>query len=102
MPFGTPGNDVQVQAMVQVLINIAVFGMAPQEAVEKPRFATVSFPRSSETHAYYPGRLHAESRIPKRTRDALQALGHDVQPWGPLGVEVGRGLRPLCSTPRPA
>jgi gamma-glutamyltranspeptidase/glutathione hydrolase len=81
MPFGTPGNDVQVQAMVQVLINIAVFDMVPQEAVEKPRFATVSFPRSSESHAYYPGRLHAESRIPERTREALTALGHEVHPW---------------------
>jgi gamma-glutamyltranspeptidase / glutathione hydrolase len=81
MPFGTPGNDVQVQAMVQVLMNIAVFDMVPQEAVEKPRFATVSFPRSSESHAYYPGRLHAESRIPTRTLDALGALGHDVHPW---------------------
>jgi gamma-glutamyltranspeptidase/glutathione hydrolase len=81
MPFGTPGNDVQVQAMVQVLINIAVFGMAPQDAVERPRFATVSYPRSSESHAYYPGRLHVESRIPERTRDALAALGHDVHPW---------------------
>ena len=81
MPFGTPGNDVQVQAMTQVLMNIAVFDMAPQEAVEKPRFATVSFPRSSESHAYYPGRLHAESRITERVQDALTALGHDVHPW---------------------
>jgi gamma-glutamyltranspeptidase/glutathione hydrolase len=81
MPFGTPGNDVQVQAMTQVLINIAVFGMAPQDAVEKPRFATVSFPRSSESHAYYPGRLNVESRIPERTQEALKALGHDVQVW---------------------
>ena len=81
MPFGTPGNDVQVQAMTQVLINIAVFGMAPQEAVEQPRFATVSYPRSSESHAYYPGRVHAESRIPERTLEALTALGHDVHPW---------------------
>ena len=81
MPFGTPGNDVQVQAMTQVLINIVVFGMAPQEAVEQPRFATVSYPRSSESHAYYPGRVHAESRIPEHTLLALKALGHDVHPW---------------------
>ena len=81
MPFGTPGNDVQVQAMVQVLINIAVFGMPPQRAVEEPRFATVSFPRSSEPHAYSPGRLHLEGRIAEGTRDALAGLGHEVVAW---------------------
>jgi hypothetical protein len=30
MPFGTPGGDVQPQAMLQVFLNINVFGMDPQ------------------------------------------------------------------------
>ena len=29
MPFGTPGGDVQQQAMLQVFLNITVFGMRP-------------------------------------------------------------------------
>ena len=45
MPFGTPGGDVQPQAMLQVFLNIMVFGMDIQQAVEAPRFATYSFPR---------------------------------------------------------
>ena len=55
MPFGTPGGDVQCQAMLQVFLNINVFGMAPQAAVEAPRFAGYSFPGSFEPHPYYPG-----------------------------------------------
>ena len=27
LPFGTPGGDVQTQAMLQVLVNLEVFGM---------------------------------------------------------------------------
>ena len=45
MPFGTPGNDVQPQAMLQVFLNMAVFEMTPQQAIEQPRFASVELPR---------------------------------------------------------
>ena len=44
MPFGTPGGDVQTQAMLQVFLNIHLFGMEVQEAVEAPRVASYSFP----------------------------------------------------------
>ena len=81
MPFGSPGNDIQPQAMLQVFLNIAVWGMTPQDAVEAPRFGSVSYPRSSEPHAYDPGRLHLESRIAPETAEALAALGHDVKMW---------------------
>src|SRR5262249_49522170 len=48
MPLGTPGGDVQCQAMAQVFLNVAVFGMEPQAAIEAPRFATYSYPGSFE------------------------------------------------------
>ena len=57
MPFGTPGGDVQTQAMLQCLINVSVFGMDPQHAVEAPRFATFSFPS-----VFCPVRIPAETR----------------------------------------
>ena len=81
MPFGTPGGDVQCQAMLQVFLNINVFGMAPQAAVEAPRFAGYSFPGSFEPHAYYPGRLHLESSIAREAGDQLRELGHKVYEW---------------------
>ena len=81
MPFGTPGGDVQPQAMLQVFLNINVFGMSPQDAIEAPRFATYSYPGSFEPHAYFPGRLYLESRIDKTVADALAGCGHKVYWW---------------------
>ena len=81
LPFGTPGGDVQSQAMLQVLCNILLFGMDPQDAVEHPRLATYSFPDSFAPHGYHPGRLCLESRIPRETGEALAAKGHQVAWW---------------------
>lgn len=81
MPFGTPGGDVQTQSMLQVLMNVGVFGMDLRQAIEAPRFATYSFPSSFEPHEYYPNRLALEGRIPEATQAALRGLGHDVVAW---------------------
>jgi gamma-glutamyltranspeptidase / glutathione hydrolase len=81
MPFGTPGGDVQPQAMLQVFLNVNVFGMAPQDAVEAPRFSTYSYPGSFEPHPYFPGRLYLESRIDRKTGDELAVRGHKVYWW---------------------
>ena len=81
MPLGTPGGDVQAQAMLQTLLNIVVFDMNPQAAVEAPRFATRDFPDSFEPHARIPGRLNLEGRFPAATLADLSARGHDVQSW---------------------
>ena len=81
MPFGTPGGDVQIQAMVQAFLNVTVFGMNPQAAVEAPRCATHSFPNSFEPHDYHPGRLLLEARIPASVGEALAGWGHGVEWW---------------------
>ena len=81
MPFGTPGGDVQPQAMLQVFLNVNVFGMDAQAAIEAPRFANYSFPGSFEPHAYYPGRLYLEGRIPAAAGEVLKQLGHKVHWW---------------------
>jgi gamma-glutamyltranspeptidase/glutathione hydrolase len=81
MPFGTPGGDVQQQAMLQVFLNTTVFGIPLQEAIEAPRLASRSFPDSFWPHTYSPGKLEAERRIPKETRDALVGMGHEVAEW---------------------
>jgi gamma-glutamyltranspeptidase/glutathione hydrolase len=82
MAFGTPGGDVQAQAMLQLLLNLTAFDMAPQRAVEAPRFATQSFPDSFWPHRYFPGRVTLEGRIAETTADGLRARGHEVQRWG--------------------
>ena len=81
MPLGTPGGDVQAQALLQVFLNMTVFDMNPQQAVEAPRFASYSFPDSFEPHGYSPGVLYVESRVPQVVRDGLSVRGHDVVDW---------------------
>ncbi len=81
MPFGTPGGDVQQQAMLQVFLNAVVFGMPIQTAIEAPRVASRSFPDSFWPHAYSPGKLEVEGRIAKETTDALRERGHAVSSW---------------------
>jgi gamma-glutamyltranspeptidase/glutathione hydrolase len=81
MPFGTPGGDVQVQAMLQVMLNVLHFGMEMQEAIEAPRIASYSFPSSFAPYEYFPARLAVEGRIPAAVRDALAARGHEVKAW---------------------
>ena len=81
MAFGTPGGDVQQQAMLQVLLNLTAFGMRPQQAIEAPRLATRSFPDSFWPHTNSPGRLDVEARIAPDTRAALAQLGHVINDW---------------------
>ena len=81
MPFGTPGGDVQTQAMLQVFLNIFVFGMAHQAAVEAPRFASYGFPSSFEPHDSHPGRVSLESRITEEVGETLSGWGHEVNWW---------------------
>jgi gamma-glutamyltranspeptidase/glutathione hydrolase len=81
MPFGTPGGDVQQQAMLQVFLNVTAFGMPMQQAVEVPRVASRSFPDSFWPHVMAPGKVEVEGRVPPETRDALAALGHRVSVW---------------------
>ncbi|WP_144641315.1 gamma-glutamyltransferase family protein [Bordetella genomosp. 13] len=81
MPFGTPGGDVQCQAMLQTFLNIEVFGMDLQQAIEAPRFASFSFPSSFEPHTMQPGRLMIEDLIPREVGDELARMGHAVKWW---------------------
>jgi gamma-glutamyltranspeptidase / glutathione hydrolase len=89
IPFGTPGGDVQAQAMAQVLMNLLVFQMNPQQAVEAPRFASYSFPDSFEPHDFYPGRLNLEAGIGDAVGADLAARGHDVNWWPDLTWRAG-------------
>jgi len=81
MPVGTPGGDVQQQAMLQVFLNVTAHGMRPQQAIDAPRIASRSFPDSFWPHAHAPGVVEAESRLSPETRNALGALGHNMADW---------------------
>ncbi|MDH3700497.1 MAG: gamma-glutamyltransferase family protein [Alphaproteobacteria bacterium] len=89
MPFGTPGGDVQCQAMLQVFLNIHQFGLDPQEAIEAPRFSTFSHPSSFEPHQAEPGVLRLENRIDAGAGEDLAAKGHTVEWWPELTRKAG-------------
>jgi gamma-glutamyltranspeptidase/glutathione hydrolase len=68
MTIGTPGGHGQTQTLTQVLDNIYLFGMTPQEAVESPRFQSFN------------GRsLAIEDRIPADVRKGLEERGHKLR-----------------------
>jgi gamma-glutamyltranspeptidase len=67
MTFGTPGGDGQMQTLLQVFNNVALFRMTPQRAVEAPRW---------RLHAN--GRLQIEDAVSAATRDELIRFGHTL------------------------
>jgi gamma-glutamyltranspeptidase/glutathione hydrolase len=99
MPFGTPGGDVQTQAMLQVMLNIFQHGMEVQDAIEAPRVASYSFPSSFAPFEYFPGRLAVEGRIDASVRQDLAARGHEVKAW-PEWTWLAGSVEAVLSDPR--
>jgi len=67
LSFGVMGGSMQPQGHVQVLLNLLLFGMDVQEAIDAPRFRHLD------------GRAVAlEASIPEAVRQALKALGHEI------------------------
>ena len=93
MTIGCPGGDNQAQANVQLVLNILVFGMNPQQAVEAPRFASQSNVNSFYPHPYLPARLDLEPGIPESTADALRAMGHDIARAANCGLGATVSIR---------
>jgi gamma-glutamyltranspeptidase / glutathione hydrolase len=84
--IGCPGGDDQAQADLQLVLNVLVFGMNPQQAVEAPRFSTQTLINSFWPRASKPNQLNVEPGIPEATRAALRALGHGVTEIGACGI----------------
>ena len=82
MGLSTPGGDQQVQSRLQVFLNVVVWGMSPEQAVDQPRFGSYNFPGTGTEVNRTPAQLKLEGRIPSETTRALIRLGHDVELWG--------------------
>jgi gamma-glutamyltranspeptidase / glutathione hydrolase len=83
---GCPGGDDQTQADLQLVLNLLVFGMNPQQAVEAPRFSTQTLTNSFYPRVYRPGQLNVEPGIGEGARAELRALGHAVTEIGACGI----------------
>ena len=86
MTVGCPGGDDQAQADLQLVLNVLVFGMNPQQAVEAPRFSTQTLINSFYPRTYLPGQLNVERGVPAAVRAELTTLGHDVVETGACGI----------------
>ncbi len=86
MTVGCPGGDDQAQADLQLVLNVLLFGMNPQQAVEAPRFSTQTLVNSFYPRAYRPGQLNVEPGVSESTRAELRALGHAVSEIGACGI----------------
>ncbi len=81
MTYGVMGGAMQPQGHVQVLLNIAEFGMDIQEAIEAARFR------------HYSGlRVRLEPGIGHMVRTKLAELGHDIIPHSFGAYGGGQGI----------
>ena len=92
LALSSPGGDSQDQQALQVILNIAVFGMRPQVAVEAPRFNSFHYRGSFGDHRFSPGVLQLENRIAPGVVEALGRLGHRVSVVGPFMMDTGTAL----------
>eukprot|EP00079_Xenopus_tropicalis_P016032 XP_004914421.1 PREDICTED: putative gamma-glutamyltransferase YwrD isoform X1 [Xenopus tropicalis] len=81
--FGVMGAFMQAQGHVQVLLNMAEFGMNPQQALDAPRFYVEYYKQVTGQK----WQLYLEDGISKMTADELEARGHEIH-W------------PICSHDR--
>jgi gamma-glutamyltranspeptidase / glutathione hydrolase len=89
MAFGSPGGDVILQAMLQGFLNVTVFGMTAQQAVEAPRFAAFAWPDSFYPHLEVPARASLEGRFGDEVGAGLRRRGHDVVSWPDYEFDAG-------------
>ena len=80
-PFGVMGGYMQPQGHLQVVSDMADFGMNPQAALDAPRWQWLEGRR-----------IQLEQGTPMHIYDALKAKGHDVS-YAPYGTDgnFGRG-----------
>ncbi|KAB2929643.1 MAG: gamma-glutamyltransferase family protein [Leptonema illini] len=76
MAFSTPGGDMQAQALVQVFLNMHVFGMDLAQAIAAPRFYSIAWPSSFAPHESSPAHIRLEADLYAPAAAGLRDLGY--------------------------
>ena len=76
LAFAVQGGDAQDQDLLQFFLNVAEFGMTPQQAAEAPGFNSYQMRASFEAHESRPGRILLNESTPAQVRRELQAMGY--------------------------
>jgi gamma-glutamyltranspeptidase/glutathione hydrolase len=74
MTVGSPGGSTIIAAVAQAILNVVLFGMEAQDAVNAPRI------NSS---------LSVENRVGEAVMKELEAMGHTVKDWGDWTPSAG-------------
>jgi gamma-glutamyltranspeptidase/glutathione hydrolase len=78
-PFGVMGGPMQPQGHLQVVINMADYGMNPQAALDAPRWKFIAHKR-----------VLLEQTVPRHIALALAQRGHDIH-VSAEGSQFGKG-----------
>jgi gamma-glutamyltranspeptidase/glutathione hydrolase len=89
LAISTPGGDSQDQQILNVLLQMIVFGKDIQDAIEAPRVNSLHPFGSFDNHVSDPGMLEIEDRVPEAVRAALVARGHKLKVLGAYGMSTG-------------
>jgi gamma-glutamyltranspeptidase/glutathione hydrolase len=103
LAISTPGGDSQDQQILNVLLQMMVFGKDIQEAIEAPRINSLHPFGSFDNHVSDPGRLEIEDRVPEEVRANLTSRGHRLKVLAPYGMSTGVvavGVNPATGTLR--
>lgn len=89
--YGVMGGDMQAQGHVQVALNMIDFDMNVQEALDAPRYRILGGRRAA-----------LERAVSHEVRWQLEAMGHDLLPYGdiPPGTPYGGGQAILIDQAR--
>jgi len=95
LALGTRGGATIPTTVLQIFLNVALYGRTLQDAIAAPRFH----------HQAWPEEIFAESgRAPKATIDALIAMGHGIKEGEPIGdvhaVMIEKGRLTAVADPR--
>ena len=103
LAISTPGGDSQDQQVLNVLLNMLVFDMDVQAAIEAPRFNSDHPHSSFDNHDSTTGQLEIEGRVPAKVLDDLRSRGHVLRVLGPYSMSTGVvavGVNPKTGTLR--
>lgn len=103
LAINTPGGDSQDQQILNVLLNLVVFDLPLQVAIERPRINSLHPFSSFDDHRSEPRVLEIEDRVPPAVRAELERRGHILRVLGPYGMSTGItavGVDPVAGTLR--
>ncbi len=79
LAFAVQGGDSQDQNLLQFFLNVAEFGMTPQEATEAANFESFQMRSSFDKHESQPGRLVLNESVPQWVRKELAQRGYRLE-----------------------